>query len=265
MRWCRLVRWSRLLKGMFLPLLVHWILLGCGGHKGSVTSAGSTPPSSQQTSQPSSIEESKPSPVKSKQKSSPKAGRDAPSSQSAKSEEGKTATGNTIDPEADPNLPAGKKSTPLPSVKEDDLHKKPYSEKEPKPFSSGQTHEGPPPQPPSPSKSSSVPPSPSSAKGIPVPQSPPKETPPVLTPEISEKENGQMIEDFTTRVKETEKLLTKINQTALTKEQQDTLVTVQNFLSKAKEAFAQKDYPMALNLAEKAHTLTSEIVSNSPK
>lgn len=252
----RYLGWDQILKGVFFTLLVHWTLTGCAPHKGSVTSAGSRLPHSSQTPSSSTSEKSN---------TTPPPRNSTTSTQPVKSKEGKTSVGENSEPEGISELPDGKKPGNISPQKEEGPPQHTVPDNEPKHSLSNQPQKPDPPQPlPSPNPSN-VSPSPRNGHNIPVLKSPSKETTPVLTPEISEKENGQMINDFNTKITETEKLLTKINQRALTKEQKDTLVTVHNFLLKAKEAFAQKDFPMALNLVEKAHTLTSEIVSNAPE
>ena len=49
----------------------------------------------------------------------------------------------------------------------------------------------------------------------------------------------------------------------LTREQHDTLISINSFLEKAQEAYSQNDMSMAVNLAENAYTLSKEIVSSS--
>jgi hypothetical protein len=88
---------------------------------------------------------------------------------------------------------------------------------------------------------------------------------PILVPENPDQDNGQVIVTYKSKIEETQHLLRTVNETKLSKEQRDTLNSIHSFLEKAQEAFSQDDMPMAVNLAEKAHTLTKEIVGNSTK
>ncbi len=92
-----------------------------------------------------------------------------------------------------------------------------------------------------------------------------EQKPAILVPEIPNKDNGQVIMTYKAKIDETQNLLRTINERQLSKEQYDTYVSINSFLEKAQEAFSQNDLSMALNLSEKAHTLTKEIVNNSTK
>jgi hypothetical protein len=88
---------------------------------------------------------------------------------------------------------------------------------------------------------------------------------PILVPEIPDQDNGEVIVTYKSKIEETQDLIRTINESQLSKEQRDTLNSIHSFLEKAQEAFSQDDMSMAVNLAEKAHTLTKEIVKNSIK
>lgn len=92
-----------------------------------------------------------------------------------------------------------------------------------------------------------------------------EQKPAILVPEIPNKDNGQVIVTYKAKIEETQNLLRTINEGQLSKEQHDTYISINSFLEKAQEAFSQNDLSMALNLSEKAHTLTKEIVNNSTK
>ncbi len=92
-----------------------------------------------------------------------------------------------------------------------------------------------------------------------------EQKPAILVPDIPNKDNGQVIVTYKAKIDETQNLLRTINESQLSKEQHDTYVSINSFLEKAQEAFSQNDLSMALNLSEKAHTLTKEIVNNSTK
>lgn len=105
---------------------------------------------------------------------------------------------------------------------------------------------------------------PSGKSQPPVPASQ-EQKPAILVPEIPNKDNGQVIVTYKAKIDETQNLLRTINESHLSKEQHDTYISINSFLEKAQEAFSQNDLSMALNLSEKAHTLTKEIVNNSTK
>jgi hypothetical protein len=92
-----------------------------------------------------------------------------------------------------------------------------------------------------------------------------EQKPPILVPENPHKDNGQVIVTYKTKIAETQYLMSTINESQLTKEQHDTYISITSFVEKSREAFSQDDLSMALNLAEKAHTLAKEIVNNSVK
>ena len=92
-----------------------------------------------------------------------------------------------------------------------------------------------------------------------------EQKPAILVPEIPNKDNGQVIVTYKAKIDETQNLLRTINERQLSKEQHDTYISINSFLEKAQEAFSQNDLSMALNLSEKAHTLTKEIVNNPTK
>ncbi len=71
-------------------------------------------------------------------------------------------------------------------------------------------------------------------------------------------------QESTSRILQTEEMIKPIDQTRLTKNQQETYATIQSFLNGAKQALAAQDYLRASNLADKAHALAEEI-SRSPK
>ena len=87
--------------------------------------------------------------------------------------------------------------------------------------------------------------------------------PAILVPETPNKDNGPMINSYKSIVEKTQNLIRTIDEGQLTKEQHDTYLSINSFLEKSREAFDQDDLPMAMNLAEKAHTLVKEIANNS--
>ncbi|WP_342346946.1 hypothetical protein [uncultured Nitrospira sp.] len=92
-----------------------------------------------------------------------------------------------------------------------------------------------------------------------------EQKPAILVPEIPHKDNDEVIVKYKAKIDETQNLLRTINERQLSKEQYDTYNSINSFLEKAQEAFSQNDLSMAMNLSEKANTLTKEIVNNSTK
>lgn len=95
----------------------------------------------------------------------------------------------------------------------------------------------------------------------PSPQPPTPKTAPLLSPDVTEKEKekGKTEQEAMTKISLAEQRVTQIDQKRLTKQQQETFLTIQSFVSKAKEALSLKDVARAINLAEKAQTLAGEL------
>jgi hypothetical protein len=62
------------------------------------------------------------------------------------------------------------------------------------------------------------------------------------------------------RVEGTEQIIKQLDQNKLAKEQEETLLTIQSFLSKAREAISTEDFVKAFNLADKAQVLAQELL-----
>lgn len=81
----------------------------------------------------------------------------------------------------------------------------------------------------------------------------------MLVPDVVAEKQAQMLQKATDSIRKTEHLLREVDQPKLTQQEQETLTTVQNFLSEAKQALSDKDVERALNLAGKAETLAGEL------
>jgi hypothetical protein len=81
----------------------------------------------------------------------------------------------------------------------------------------------------------------------------------LLSPALAEDQKDKVEREVTTKIQQAEQRIAKIDQKQLTTQQNETLLTIQSFLSKAKEALSQKDVPRALTLADKAQTLAQEL------
>ncbi|WP_454061905.1 hypothetical protein [Candidatus Nitrospira salsa] len=90
-----------------------------------------------------------------------------------------------------------------------------------------------------------------------------EQKPSLLVPKIPDNANGEMVVTYKSKIEETKSLMRHIDEHQLSKEQHDTYNSIHSFLEKSQEAFSQNDMSMAVNLAEKAHTLAQEIFNNS--
>lgn len=85
--------------------------------------------------------------------------------------------------------------------------------------------------------------------------------PPLLSPQVGHEEEDRLKQEAKARIDGAEQIVRQIDQKKLAKEQQETLLTIQSFLFKAKEALSIKDFLRAFNLADKAKILADELVS----
>ncbi|HLC21755.1 MAG TPA: hypothetical protein VJM10_06585, partial [Candidatus Methylomirabilis sp.] len=104
-----------------------------------------------------------------------------------------------------------------------------------------------------------VPATPRPAKKEP-PLPPPPPPPPLLSPQVGQAEADVLRQEAEAKVEGAEQLIKQIDQTKLAKEQEETFLTIQSFLSKAKEAISTEDFLKALNLADKAQVLAQELL-----
>lgn len=88
--------------------------------------------------------------------------------------------------------------------------------------------------------------------------------PPQLSPRVGQEEADRLRQGAETRIQATEHIIKSLDQQKLSQKEQESLLTIQNFLSKAKEALAVKDFPRAFNLADKAKIL-AEGLSTGPR
>ena len=89
---------------------------------------------------------------------------------------------------------------------------------------------------------------------------PPPPPPPLLSPQVGQAEADLLRQEAEARVEGTEQMIKQIDQNKLAKEQEETLLTIQSFLSKAKEAISTEDFLKAFNLADKAQVLAQELL-----
>ena len=86
-----------------------------------------------------------------------------------------------------------------------------------------------------------------------------REPPPLLSPQVSPELEGKLVDEATAKIQGAERTLQSIDTGKLANDQQETYQTIHSFLSQAREALARKDFPQALNLAQKAQILSSEL------
>ena len=98
----------------------------------------------------------------------------------------------------------------------------------------------------------------------PAPDPTPASSPRLLSPDPTGEQHDRWGQEAIRKIELAEQLATRVDQKQLTREQRDTFLTVQNFLSKAKEALAVDDLPRALTLADKAHTLVGDLPTSPP-
>jgi len=86
-----------------------------------------------------------------------------------------------------------------------------------------------------------------------------REPPPLLSPQVSPEQEGRLMDEANAKIQGAERTLQSIDMGKLANEQQETYQTIHSFLSQAREALSRKDFPQALNLAQKAQILSSEL------
>ena len=111
------------------------------------------------------------------------------------------------------------------------------------------------PAPPSAPQVASVPPAPAP----PVAAVTPPATVPVLAPQLSAEEEDRLTQKARSQIEGAEKVLSQIEKGRLRRTDQSTLATVLDFLAKAREAMAGRDYQRAATLADKARVLAEDL------
>ena len=114
---------------------------------------------------------------------------------------------------------------------------------------------------------SPTPPPAAPAAPVPPPRTaaiPPNVPPPVLAPQASAEEEQRIKSQAERRIEGTERLVQKIDPSRLVREQRENYLTIQSFLSKAKEALSTRDVQRAFTLADKAYLLADEL-SKAPR
>ena len=84
---------------------------------------------------------------------------------------------------------------------------------------------------------------------------------PVLLPD-SKSEGSRMAQEASARIARAEQMANQVDQRKLTKEQEETYLSIKSFVVKAKKAVLAKDFARASTLADKAIILTEELAKN---
>jgi hypothetical protein len=90
--------------------------------------------------------------------------------------------------------------------------------------------------------------------------SPPKPSP-VLLPD-SKAQGSRMAQEASLRIQRAEQMANQVDQKKLTKEQEETYLSIKSFVVKAKKAVQVKDFGRASTLADKAIILAEELAKN---
>jgi len=86
-----------------------------------------------------------------------------------------------------------------------------------------------------------------------------REPPPRLSPQVSSDQEERLTDEAASKIQGAERTLLSIDERKLTSDQQETFHTIQSFLTQAKAALSRKDFPRAINLAQKAQVLSDEL------
>lgn len=84
-------------------------------------------------------------------------------------------------------------------------------------------------------------------------------SPPVLAPQVTRDQELQLTQEAQASITSVEKAVADIDAAGLDADDRETLGTIQTFIMKAKAALSEKDFPRALNLAEKARVLAKDL------
>lgn len=95
-------------------------------------------------------------------------------------------------------------------------------------------------------------------------QSPPS-APTMPPPQVGYGQEDHLREEAKDKVEAAERILRQIDKKTLEREQEDTFLTIQSFLVKAKEAFSARDFLMAFTLADKATILGEDLLNALPR
>lgn len=86
-----------------------------------------------------------------------------------------------------------------------------------------------------------------------------REPPPRLSPQMSSDREKRVMDEANAVLRRAERTFLSIDQRKLKADQQETYLTIHSFLTQARTALAHKDFPKAMNLAQKAQVLSDEL------
>ncbi len=86
-----------------------------------------------------------------------------------------------------------------------------------------------------------------------------REPPPLLAPQVSTDQEERLVDETNATIQQTERTLQSIDERKLPPDQQETYQTIHSFLAQARAAISRKDFPRAINLAQKARILSDEL------
>ncbi len=93
----------------------------------------------------------------------------------------------------------------------------------------------------------------------PPPQPERREPPARLSPQVTSAQEQRLLDEATSKIQGAERTLLFIDERKLVSDQQETYQTIKSFLAQAKAALFRKDFPQAINLAQKAQVLSDEL------
>ncbi len=91
------------------------------------------------------------------------------------------------------------------------------------------------------------------------PPTAPAAVPPVLAPQLGRQPDERLRQEAEARIDGAERSMNRIDRRRLAEDQHETLVTIQDFLVKARQAVLAKDFSRAFNLADKAKVLADDL------
>jgi hypothetical protein len=79
---------------------------------------------------------------------------------------------------------------------------------------------------------------------------------------VGQEEEDRLKQEAMSRIDGAERIVKQIDQNSLAEDQRGTFLTLQSFLSKAREALSLEDFLKAFNLADKAQILAQELLNS---
>lgn len=95
---------------------------------------------------------------------------------------------------------------------------------------------------------------------LPTPPPSPPPPPPVVSPQLGQPEEERLRREAMTRIDSAERLVKQLADRRLGAEQQETLSTIQSFITKARDALGTQNLQQAFTLADKADALARDLI-----